>query len=215
MKYAVLGTGMVGQALATRLAGLGHDVMMGSRRADSPAAVEWAQRTEGRTGTFADAIAHGEVLIDAVAGDVSIEMLNSADPDHLRGKVLADVANPIDRSSGMPPTLVTANTDSLGEQIQRTFPDLRVVKTLNTMSADIMVDPALVPGSHSVFVSGDDADAKAVVAGMLGEFGWPADDIVDLGGISSARGTEMYLALWLRLWGALGDARFNVAVRRG
>jgi len=143
-------------------------------------------------------------------GRASLEALAAAGADALAGKVLLDVANPLDHSPGASGVLTVCNTDSLGEQIQRAFPDARVVKALNTMSAEVMVEPRLVPGSHNVFLCGEDATAKSAVAELLEAFGWPAPDIVDLGGISAARGTEMYLALWLRLWGVAGTGRLNV-----
>ncbi len=126
--------------------------------------------------------------------------------------MLIDVSNPLDFSAGVPPTLTVCNTDSLGEQIQRAFPEALVVKSLNTMSAEVMVTPGVVDGSHNVFVAGDDAEAKAHVGAMLVSFGWPPADILDLGDISASRGLEMYLPLWLRLWGATGTRDVNVKV---
>jgi predicted dinucleotide-binding enzyme len=138
--------------------------------------------------------------------------LRLAGEANLDGKVLVDVANPLDLSSGMPPSLTVANTDSLGEQIQRAFPRARVVKTLSTMTAALMVDPAqLAGGDHHVFVSGDDADAKTQVTSLLTDgFGWR--QVIDLGDITSARGAEQLVALWLRLFGAFGTPMVNVKV---
>jgi predicted dinucleotide-binding enzyme len=144
----------------------------------------------------------------------SLAALEAADADNLAGKVLVDVANALDFSAGRPPTLAVVNTDSLGEQIQRAFPAAKVVKALNTMNCEVMVDPAKVPGAHNVFVCGDDADAKQQVGDLLQSFGWPAESIVDLGGIEAARGAEMYVAFWLRLWGTLGTGHFNIGVVR-
>jgi 8-hydroxy-5-deazaflavin:NADPH oxidoreductase len=125
--------------------------------------------------------------------------------------VLVDIANPLDFSKGMPPTLFVSNDDSLGERIQRAFPELKVVKALNTMSCTVMVNPALLPGEHATFVSGNDAGAKAQVKQILTEgFGWK--QVVDLGDITTARGTESFLPLWIRLWGALRTADFNVQI---
>jgi 8-hydroxy-5-deazaflavin:NADPH oxidoreductase len=152
--------------------------------------------------------------VNATNGAGSIEMLESAGEDNLAGKVLVDIANALDFSQGRPPSLFVCNTDSLGEQIQRRFPQARVVKALNTMNCEVMVDPAKVPGEHDVFVCGEDADAKGQVSELLESFGWPAGRIRDLGGIASARCTEMYVALWIRLWGALGTGYFNIAVVR-
>ncbi len=214
MKLGVLGTGMVGTAIATKLVALGHEVLLGSRDAANEKAAGWAAEAgEGAShGTFGDAAHFGEILVNATAGGASIAALSSAAPADLAGKVLIDVANALDHSHGFPPALSVVNTDSLAEQIQRTFPDLKVVKTLNTVSADIMVDPSLVPGSHNVFVSGNDGEAKRQVVDLLASFGWPREDVIDLGDITTARGPEMYLGLWLRTWGALGVRHFNVKV---
>jgi predicted dinucleotide-binding enzyme len=187
---------------------------MGTRDATSPKALALAaEHPEVRVATFADAAAGAEVVVNATGGVVSLDVLHAA--GDLDGKVVVDISNPIDPTSGFPPSLSVANTDSMGEQIQAAFPNARVVKSLNTMNCDVMVNPAIVPGEHLVFVAGEDADAKATVATMLGEFGWPAERIVDLGGIDAARATEKYLPLWIRLNLAGGGHLFNVAVNRG
>ncbi|MEA2156791.1 MAG: 8-hydroxy-5-deazaflavin:NADPH oxidoreductase [Solirubrobacteraceae bacterium] len=217
MRIGVLGTGIVGRTLASALLRGGHEVRMGSRTAGNEAAVAWAREIGGPAteGTFADAAGFGELIINATAGGASLEALNAAGAEQLAGKVLLDVSNPLDFSKGMPPTLTVCNDDSLAEQIQREFSDVRVVKTLNTVTAAVMVEPALVPGGHTIFVAGNDAGAKAQAAELLGEFGWPEEAILDLGDITAARGLEMYLPLWLRLWGATGSPMLNVAVRSG
>jgi predicted dinucleotide-binding enzyme len=214
MRIAVFGTGMVGKSIATKLVALGHEVMMGSRTADNEKAAEWVDSAgEGAlAGTFADAAAYGELLFNCTGGQVSIDAIGSARAEDLAGKILADVANPLDFSQGMPPTLFVLGSDSLGEQIQRAFPNVRVVKTLNTVNCEVMVDPTRVPGEHDVFVCGDDAAAKAEVAELLRSFGWPEERIVDLGDISAARGTEGYLLLWLRLRGLTKTGDFNIRV---
>ena len=214
MRIGVLGTGMVGQTVGRRLVGLGHEVRMGSRSAGNDKAVAWAAEVgEGASqGSFADAAGFGELVINATAGAASLAALEAAGAANLAGKVLVDLANPLDGSQGMPPILSVCNTDSLGEQIQRAFPEARVVKTLNTMNCTVMVDPGVLPGSHTVFVCGDDEEAKAEVRALLAEFGWPAEDVLDLGGISSARGVEMYLPLWIRLWTATGTGQLNIKV---
>jgi len=216
MQIAVLGTGMVGQAIAGKLIGLGHHVMLGARQAGGEKARAWvaAAGADAREGTFADAARFGEMIVNATNGAAALDALAAAGAENLAGKVLIDVANPLDTSHGMPPSLTVCNTDSLGEQIQRAFPDARVVKTLNTMNAEVMVNPGLVPGSHTVFVSGNDAAAKARVAELLGSVGWPRESILDLGDITTARGTEMYLPLWLRPWATLGMGHFNIRVVR-
>lgn len=225
MKIAVLGTGMVGRALAARLAGLGHDVVIGTRDVDqtlartepdamgNPPYAQWQEeQPDVRLVPFADAGAHGEIVVNATSGEGSLAALEAVGAANLAGKIIADVANPLDFSAGFPPSLSVVNTDSLGEQIQRAFPDAQVVKTLNTMNAYVMVDPSRVPGEHSVFVVGESATAKDTVKGLLREFGWKDDAILDLGGIRSARGTEMYLPLWLSLMQTLGSGDFNIKV---
>jgi predicted dinucleotide-binding enzyme len=227
MRIAVLGTGTVGRTIGGRLDGLGHDVVIGTRdvgetlaRTDpdamgNPPYAEWQQgHPNVRLVSLADAGAHGELIVNATAGGASLAALESARADNLADKVMVDVANSLDFSQGRPPVLSVANTDSLGEQIQRAHPEARVVKTLNTMSAAIMVEPSRVPGEHHVFVAGDDADAKETVKGLLKDFGWPDTSIIDLGGIRAARGTEMYLPLWLSLYGTLGTGDFNIGIVR-
>ncbi len=227
MRLAVLGTGMVGRALADGLSRAGHDVVIGTRdvaatmaRTDpdamgTPPFAAWSQTHPAiPLVPFTDAGADAEVVVNATAGAGSLAVLTAVGEDRLDGTVVVDVANSLDFSGGMPPVLSVVNTDSLAEQIQRAFPRARVVKTLNTVNAHVMADPSRVPGEHSVFVSGDDAPAKGVVTGLLGDLGWPADAVIDLGGLRSARGQEMYLPLWLSLWGALGTADFNIKVTR-
>ena len=214
MRIGVLGTGMVGGALATKLVNLGHEAMMGSRKSGNETAVAWAEEAGqlAAEGDFGQAAAFGELVVNATAGSASLDVLASAEAENLAGKVLLDVSNPLDFSGGMPPILTVCNTDSLGEQIQRAFPEARVVKALNAVNADVMVDPSIVPGSHTIFVAGDDEEAKGVVKGLLEDFGWPSGDILDLGGIEAARGMEMYLPFWLRLFGATGTAYSTVKV---
>lgn len=215
MKIAVLGTGAVGRTIASKLVELGHEVTMGSRSPDGDALLEWVGEAGelGSGGSFADAAAAAELVFNCTAGEGSLEALSAAGAENLAGKALLDVANPLDFSQGMPPSLSVCNDDSLGEQIQAAFPQARVVKALNTVNAAIMTAPGKVPGDHSLFVCGDDGGAKSEATALLESFGWPRDSIIDLGDISSARGTEMYLPLWLRLMSALGTAEFNIAVR--
>ena len=226
MKIAVLGTGMVGQALAGRLAELGHDVTVGTRdiaatmartepdgMGNPPYSAWAAARPAVRLATFAEAAENAELLVNATSGNVSIAALEAAGADNLAGKILIDIANPLDFSRGFPPTLFVKDTDSLGEQIQAAFPQLQVVKTLNTLTAALMVNPAqLADGDHSVFVSGNDADAKKAVVDLLESFGHT--DVIDLGDITTARGTEMLLPVWLRLMGALNTPMFNFKIVR-
>lgn len=216
MRIGVLGTGAVGRAIATRLNQLGHEVTMGSRSAGSEALAEWiAEAGEGaKGGDFATAAAEAELLFNCTAGIASLQALEAAGAGNLAGKTLVDVAVPLDFSAGFPPSLAVCNDDSLGEQIQAAFPETRVVKALNTVNSAVMVDPGRIRGDHSIFICGDDGAAKAQVSALLEAIGWPAESIVDLGGIEAARGTEMYLPLWLRLYGHFGDADFNIALAR-
>lgn len=215
MRYGVLGTGTVGEAIATKLVSLGHEVKMGARDPKNEKAAVWVakQGAKASQGTFADAAGFGELLFNCTSGAGSLDALKAAGEENLSGKVLVDISNPLDFSKGMPPTLFVSNTDSLGEQIQRAFPKTHVVKTLNTLSAHLMVDPkSLAGGDHDLFISGNDADAKGKVKELLGTFGWKT--IHDLGDITTARGTESILPVWIRLWGALGDANFNFKIAR-
>jgi hypothetical protein len=225
MKIGIFGTGGVGQTIAAKLAELGHSVMIGTREVaatlakterdgyGNPPFAEWLNAHKDiQLGTFAQAAEHGEVLINATYGYGSLPALAAAGLDHLKGKILIDISNPLDFSKGMPPSLFISNTDSLGEQIQRQFPDLKVVKTLNTLTAALMVNPRqLADGDHHVFVSGNDADAKATVTSYLKDwFGWK--HVLDLGDITTARGTEQLLPIWVRLWGTLQTGMFNFKI---
>jgi predicted dinucleotide-binding enzyme len=216
MKIAVLGTGMVGHTIGDKLIGLGHEVRMGARQATNEKAAAWSRAAgvRGSHGSFADAASFGEILFNCTQGAASLLALEAAGAANLRGKILLDLSNPLDFSKGMPPSLFVSNTDSLGEQIQRAFPELKVVKTLHTMSCKVMVEPGrLAGGDHTVFMSGNDAGAKARVAEVLrGFFGWK--HVIDLGDLSTARGTEAYVALWVRAFGALGTADFNIKLVR-
>jgi len=214
MKIAVLGTGMVGEAISTKLVQLGHEVMMGSRTANNEKAAAWIGKAgKGASqGTFADAARHGEIAFNCTAGVASVEALKAAGADNLKGKVLLDLSNPLDFSKGMPPRVLIGPDDSLGEQLQRALPDTRVVKTLNTVNAMAMVDPSrIASGDHHMFLAGNDASAKGRVTEILrGWFGWK--HVLDLGDITGARALEAYLPLWLRLWGALQTPDFSIKV---
>jgi predicted dinucleotide-binding enzyme len=226
MKIAVLGTGTVGRTMAGALEGLGHEVVIGTRDPQStlartepdsmgaPPFSQWLKdHPHVHLAAYADVAADAELVINATEGASSLAALSAAGAENLAGKVLVDIANPLDFSHGMPPTLNPVNTDSLGEQIQRTFPEARVVKTLNTMNASLMVDPGRAAGGdHSVFVSGNDAAAKGEVTSLLRSLGH--QDVIDLGDITTARGAEMLLPVWIRLWGALGTANFNFKIAR-
>jgi predicted dinucleotide-binding enzyme len=225
MDIAVLGTGMVGQALAGRLYELGHSVVVGTRDPQetlartepdgmgNPPFATWHGAHE-RIGlaTFADAARDAELVVLASNGGASLDVLGRAGAENLAGKVLVDISNPLDFSAGFPPTLFVKDCDSLGETIQRAYPDTRVVKALNTLTAALMVDPKQLGESSTVFVSGNDTGAKATVTALLESFGH--DDVLDLGDLSTARGTEMLLPIWLRLMGTLGTGMFNFKIVR-
>jgi predicted dinucleotide-binding enzyme len=226
MKIGVFGTGGVGRSMGAKLTELGHDVMIGTRnvektmaRTDSdaygnPSFSQWREKNRGvRLGTFAEAAAHGELLINATEGAHSMDALQQAGETGLSGKTLMDISNPLDFSNGMLPSLLVCNTDSLAEQIQRSFPGTRVVKTLNTVNARLMADPGtLKDADHTVFMSGNDPGSKTQVAGLLRSIGWK--DVIDLGDLTTARGTEMILALWVRLFGVIGTPLFNFKIVR-
>lgn len=216
MKIGIFGTGMAGAVIGNKLVSLGHDVKMGSRTANNDKAVAWAKAAGAKAsqGTFADAAGFGELLINCTLGAGAMDALKAAGADNLKGKILIDISNPLDFSKGMPPSLFAGNTDSLGERIQAAFPNTQVVKTLNTVTAEIMVNPGKIGGGdHTMFISGNDAAAKATVGEFLKtQFGWK--HLVDLGDITTARGTESYLPLWIRLWGSLKTGEFNIKIVR-
>jgi predicted dinucleotide-binding enzyme len=224
MRIGILGSGAVGRSMGEGLTKAGHDVTIGTRNVEALMAssepdargnepfASWSERNpQVNVGSFAEAAAHGELVVNATNGMGAMEALRAAGGENLDGKVLIDISNPLDFSAGMPPSLFVSNTDSLGEQIQREFPQAKVVKTLNTVASNLMVDPSQVAGGdHTVFISGDDRGAKAQVREILISFGWR--HILDLGDITTARGAEMYVALWVRLWQSLGTATLNVKV---
>ncbi len=226
MRIGILGTGIVGQLLADAFAAGGHEVMVGTRNPEAtlartepdmygrPPFRVWHDEHPGiALGTFAEAAAHGEVVVNATNGAATLDALRTAGEENLDGKVLLDAANPLDFSKGMPPSLFVCNTDSLAEQIQVAFPGARVVKSLNTMTASVMVDPrGLGDGDHTVFVSGNDADAKGSVSDLLLGLGWA--DVIDLGDITTARGAEMVLPIWVSLFGVLETPRSNFKIVR-
>jgi len=215
MKVGVLGTGTVGTAIGTRLIELGHEVRIGSREAGNEKAVTWAESLGDRASSsdFADAASFGQVVFNCTAGEGSVNAVTSA-KDGLAGKLLIDVANVLDFSNGPPPVIPATDRDSLAEQIQRAVPEAHVVKSLNTVNNDVMVDPVRVQGDHVIFLSGDDQEAKRQALELLGEFGWPDDRVIDLGDITTARGPEMYVGLWVRLMGALDTTQFNIGLFR-
>lgn len=215
MKTAVLGTGMVGQAIATKLIQLGHEVKMGSRSGHNEKATEWISKNgpSASQGTFAEAASFAEIVFNCTKGEVALEVLKQAGNENLKGKILIDISNPLDFSKGMPPTLLIVNDNSLGEEIQKFLPDTHVVKTLNTLTANLMVNPQLVNnGDHDIFLSGNSAEAKEKVKTLLKTFGWGAEHLIDLGDITTARGTEQLLPVWVRLYAAMGTPMFQFKI---
>ncbi len=213
MRIGILGTGVVGRTIGTRLIELGHTIRMGSRTADNPKGKEWVELTGGRgsLGTFADAASFGEIIFNCTNGSGALQALSLAGEKNLKGKILVDIANPLDFSRGMPPSLTVCNTDSLGEQIQKAFPGCKVVKTLNTVNCGIMIKPESLSEATSVFLCGNDQKAKQVVTQVLKEwFGWSS--VIDLGDITGSRGMEMILPLWVRIMGTFGTPNFNFKI---
>ncbi len=213
MNIGIFGTGIVGNTIGTKLIQLGHKVKMGSRTSNNEKAVAWVNQngSNASNGTFEDAAAFGELLFNCTAGNATIEVLKLAGSKNLKGKILIDISNPLDFSKGMPPSLTICNTDSLGETIQREFPNAKVVKVLNTVNCKVMVNPDIITGEHDLFMCGNDDEAKEKTIEILKTwFGWKS--IIDLGDITNARATEMLLPIWVRLWGKFGTANFNFKI---
>lgn len=223
MKIAVLGTGMVGRSHAAKLTELGYDVIMGTRVVAKTEArnqpdemgnesfAEWhAKNSAVKLATFKDAAEAGDLIIDAIAGEASYDVIKKLKSE-IGDKIIIDISNPLDFSKGMPPTLSVSNDDSLGEEIQKVLPKAKVVKTLNTMNYSLQVNPRMMAdGVHNVLISGNDEAAKQTVTDILKKYGWR--EIIDLGDITTARGAEMFLPLWLQLMGKLGSPMFNIRI---
>jgi predicted dinucleotide-binding enzyme len=227
MKIAILGTGIVGRTLADRLHEVGHDIVMGTRDPNATLARtgtdargqvafrDWlSERPKIRLAGMSEAAAHGEVIVNALLGVVTLDALSHIDPGAMEGKVLLDTALPLKRHEGLPPTLTGVEELSLAEQIQHAHPGVRVVKSLNTMAAPLMVDPGRVPGDHVVFVTGNDIEAKKTVRTLLKQFGWGDGVIHDLGDVRASRGPEMYAYLLFQLAASFGSFDFNIAINR-
>ncbi len=228
MKIGILGTGMVGQTIAEKLVQLGHNVMMGTRDKKAtltktgkdnfrrPAFGEWIKNnSQVHLGTYSEAASFGELLVNATSGMGALDALKAAGENNLANKVLLDISNPLDFSKGMPPTLTVCNTDSLGEQIQRAFPKTKVVKSLNTLNASVMVNPSMLQESTNIFLNGNESNAKTEVKKLLTSFGWNEKDIIDMGDISTARGTEQILPIWIRLMNTFQTPFFNFKIVMG
>lgn len=227
MKISVLGTGVVGQTIARKMSELGHNVYMGTRNVEETKSrsepgqmtgmsfADWYKdNQEVGVVNYVDLPEDTDIFINATNGKGSIEALSAVGNETLHEKIILDVANPLDFSQGMPPSLFICNTDSLGEQIQREFPDSKVVKGFNTMNCYLMMDPELVPGEHTVFICGNDDEAKKEIRSLMNSLGWRDHNIMDLGDITNARGMEMILPLWAQLYGVLGTHEFNFHIAR-
>jgi len=223
MKIAVLGTGGVGKAFASRLTELGHEVTVGTRNVSTTLEKEGdagfksflAKNPKVKLATFKEAAAFGEMIINVSKGANTVDVIKAASGENLNGKVLIDISNPLDFSKGMPPSLIPelSNTNSLGEELQRLFPDTKVVKTLNTMWNGLMLNPALIAnGEHINYMCGNDTAAKEKVMSLLTEFGWKKESVLDLGDITAARATEATLPIWLRVYGAKQTGAFNFKI---
>jgi len=227
MKVAVFGTAVVGQTHAERLLSLGHDVMIGTRNVKDtlarsgpdnfgrPSFGEWYKGfPKIKLGTYSEAAAFAELIVNATNGAGTLPALELAGKNNLAGKVILDISNPLDFSTGSL-SLFVCNTDSLGEQIQKNYPEAKVVKTLNTMNAYVQVNPALLPEDHSVFIGGNDEEAKTKIKELLRSYGWKEKNMIDLGDITSSRGAEMILPIWVRLWSTQKNPMFNFKIVTG
>jgi predicted dinucleotide-binding enzyme len=212
MKIGILGTGVVGGTIGAKLVKNGHSVMIGARQAGKAEAKAWAsaQGPLASEGSFADAAAFGALVFHCGKGALAVEIAEAAGAENLAGKILIELTNPLDFSKGMPPSVTVPSTDSMAERIQARQPKTKVVKTLNTLNCNLMVQPGLVPGDHNLFVCGNDLNAKEEVKALLSrEFGWKPAQLLDLGGLSSARGLECLVLTWVSIMGSLGHANFN------
>jgi 8-hydroxy-5-deazaflavin:NADPH oxidoreductase len=216
MNFGILGSGMVGTTLGTKLVSLGHAVKMGSREAENAVAAKWVKQSgKGASqGTFTEAADFGEIVLVCLRGDVALPVVKSVGPARLKGKIVVDVSNPLDIAKGFPCPLLAEmlNTNSLGEEVQKALPDSFVVKTLNTVNCEVMVNPGVVKGESDLFISGNDAKAKTKVVDLLKSFGWKT--VIDLGDIKTARGTEMLMPIWMNMLGLFGTPHFNFRIVR-
>jgi 8-hydroxy-5-deazaflavin:NADPH oxidoreductase len=220
MKIAILGTGNVGQTYASKFIELGHEVMIGTRNPDDTRKkekfTEWhTTNSKVQLATFADTVAFGEIIVNALQGTATIDVVKSISLSLFDNKILMDVSNPLDSSKGFPPTLLEGlnNTNSLAEEIQKALPNAKIVKALSTMWCGIMVNPKMIAnGDHNAFIAGNDLEAKTRVKELMASFGWITNNILDLGDITKARGVEMYLPLWLSIYGATNNGAFNIKI---
>ncbi len=213
MKIGIFGTGVVGKTIGSRLIELGYEVMMGSRTQSNENATAWlnSHPKNASVGTFSDVSMFAEIIFNCTKGEISLEVMKLAGLENLTNKIIIDVANPLDFSKGFPPSLTICNINSLGEEIQKLLPNSFVVKTLNTMNCELMVRPDKLAGKHDVFLCGNDESSKLKAIEILQKFGWESP--IDLGDITNARGTEMLLPIWVRLYGKFQHANFNFHIQ--
>lgn len=206
MRIGILGTGIVGSTLGQHLTGKGHKIMTGSRTAKQGNSIK----------SFEEAAAFGNLLFNCTRGIASLEAIQMAGIENFKYKILIDIANPVDFSVGMPPRLTICNDHSLGEEIQKLLPKAKVVKALNTVNADIMVNPQIInQGKHDLFICGNDDDAKRTVTEFLiKELGWYRENIIDLGDIVHARTTEAMFLFSISLAMKYGSFHNNIKICR-
>ena len=213
-RVGVLGTGGVGQRLASGFSNRGHEVMIGSRDPGKPELREWlsADGAGVQAGTFAQAATHGELLVLAVLGNAAEAVIADAGAETFSGKVVIDAMNPLDFSGGFPPKLSISGEDSLGERVQRALPDAKVVKAFNTIGSPYFVDPSFSEGKPTMLIAGEDEAAKGLVRDVLADFGWT--DTVDIGGIEGSRELEAICIAWVKIGGVRGawDHGFKLLV---
>lgn len=218
MNIGVLGTGTVGEAIATALTQKGYNVRMGSRNMNNEKAETWLKKSNDHAsiGNFEDAAVFGELVFVCLNGAYALDVLQNIEPESLAGKIIVDITNPLDFTKGMPPQILEGlgNSNSLGEEIQKVLPHSFVVKTLNTVNYKLMVDARVVnKGDHHLFICGNDMDAKNKVKHLLVDiFHWQPDRLVDLGSIKSSRAIEAIVPFWVLVYQSLGTPLFNFKI---
>lgn len=195
MKIGILGTGDVGKALGRGFLALGHEVMMGSRSANSPKATEWARQsgTEAHAGTFTQAVDFGEVVVLATLGTVTEDAIRLAGTERFKGKLVLDTTNPLEFSE-KGPRLLGGVGDSAGEKHQRLIPHALVVKVFNTVGNALMFQPRFSGGRPDMFLCGNDEGAKSRAAQICHDFGWGT---VDVGTIEASHYLEAMCLVWV------------------
>jgi predicted dinucleotide-binding enzyme len=218
MKVGVLGTGVVGEAIASALVARDNFVMMGSRKANNEKSAAWVKKNSkyASAGTFNEAASFADIIFICLSGEYTLDVVKDLNDQNLRNKIIVDITNPLDFTRGMPPRILEnlGNSTSLGEEIQNLLPDSYVVKTLNTVNYKLMVDARLINnGDHNLFVCGNNLDAKNKVMHLLVDsFHWKADRLIDLGGIEMSRCVEAIVPFWVAVYQKLGTPLFNFKI---